>query len=376
MSDFDPRPLDPNFANAPHQLPALAPQLPPSMGTPLPAAPWFDTNETKSGFNFISFLHSLRRRWLLGLGLGCLVASIFAALLWLLVPIKYEAFVQIRVRRNPEQMLTDRNARPQHPQDYEIEKQTQAALLKSPFVINAALRQRGISQMPLVRDNPWFGKRENPVAWLDRQLKVEFAEGSEMLRLSMKEEYPDDLKKLLNAITDAYMTEIVQAERIEQRQKLEKLRDRHRSLQRSITDQYEQIGELAKTYGSTESDSVKVQLEMGYRELAALDREKLTVDQQFFEAYDGLTMNQQRIASAQTMQPLDFEIEDMLLQYPEYRLMKEQLMQLEQAVTFGGAQVGVSVRVRPCRPRSRPSNSRWKSSSMRRKTRPCSGCGC
>ena len=183
-----------------------------------------------------------------------------------------------------------------------------------------------------MRDEPWFGKRDNPVAWLEKQLKVEFAQGSEFLRLSMRERYKDDLISLLNAITDAYMKEIVDAERIEQSTKLNKLKDRHRSLHREITDQWEQIAELAKTYGSTQSDAVKIQTEMGYRELAALDKDKYVIDQQFFEAYENLMMQQKRMQASQSYQPQDFLIEDVLLQYPEYATMKSQLIELEQTV--------------------------------------------
>jgi capsular exopolysaccharide synthesis family protein len=321
----------------PSQLPALPQQMPPALGNTLPAAPWFESNEPKGGFNFLSFLHSMRRRWLLGVGLGFIVASTIAAMLWLLMPVKYEAFVQIRVRRNQDQMLRDRNMKAQHPQDYEIEKQTQAALIRSPFVLTAALRQPGISQMRLVRDEPWFGERDNPIAWLERQLKVEYAQGSEVLRLSMHERYPDELKKLLNAVTDAYLTEIVQAEVSEKRQKFESLRNRHRVLQQKIQDQYREIGTLAQTNGSPESEAVKIQIEMGYRELSSIDREKMAADQEFFKAYDNLMLIQQRMASAAAQTPRDWELQDVFRTYPEYQMLQQNLMELQQAVKFGGA---------------------------------------
>jgi hypothetical protein len=88
MSDFESRPVAPSPRDA-GQVPTIAranPQLP---GNILPPVPWMDAKEGKEGFDFMGFLHSLRRRWLLGLGLGFLVASILATLLALLVPIKY-----------------------------------------------------------------------------------------------------------------------------------------------------------------------------------------------------------------------------------------------------------------------------------------------
>lgn len=342
MSDFDPRPLPPQSSQMPSQLPALAQHMPPALGTPLPAAPWIESTEPKGGFNFISFLHSMRRRWLLGVGLGFLVASTFAILLWMVMPVKYEAFVQIRVRRNQEQMLRDRQARTIHPADYEIEKQTQAALIRSPFVLNAALREPGISQLRLVRDEPWFGTRDNPIAWLERQLKVEYAQGSEVLRLAMRERHPDELKKLLNAVTDAYMQEIVDAQRIERSEKLRKLRDRYSRLQKNIESQYEEIGTLAATYGSPESESVKIRIQMGHRELATIDRQRMMLDQEYFEAFDNLRMVQQKMAAASSAQVRDWELEDMLRQYPQYQMLEQNLMQLQQAVKLGGGGQGRS----------------------------------
>ena len=89
MSDFESRPINPTPARDFSQLPVTLSPGPQMIGTPLPAAPWIESQENKGGFNFVGFLHSLRRRWLLGLGVGSLLASTLAALLWLLVPVKY-----------------------------------------------------------------------------------------------------------------------------------------------------------------------------------------------------------------------------------------------------------------------------------------------
>ncbi len=342
MSDYDPRPTNHEHPSTPVQLPAIPGQNGNgAIGMPLPAAPWIDGGESKEGFNFLGFLHSLRRRWIAGLGIGFLVASACAMLLWLLVPVKYEAFVTIRVRRNQQQMLRDKFQRSQHPQDFEIEKQTQAALLKSPFVINAALRDEGINQMPLVRDEPWLwmGERDNKVAWLEKELKVQFAEGSEVLTLSMRERYPDQLKKLLNAVTDAYMNEIVYAERQDQVQKLDTLRERQRQISSKITDLLNEISELAKTYGSSQNENVKLQLDMQFDRLRALDRDRLSADQAFYEAYDMYRMQQQKLATNSMFQPKEWEIEDVLLSYPEYASLKAQYVELEQAIKLRGGQL-------------------------------------
>ncbi len=341
MSDSDPRPVNPPAPTEFHQLPAIPQPAPGALGVPLPAAPWIDTNERQAGFNFAAFLHSLRRRWLSGVGIGFLLASLVAILLWFLVPVKYEAVVAIRVSRAREQMLRDKFQRPINPQEYDIEKQTQAALIKSPFVINAALRQPGISQLSIVRDEPWpwMGQRENPVAWLQRELRVSYVEGSELLYLSMSERDPDELIKLLNAITDAYIREEVDAKKIAEAQKLERLRVKSSELQSQYKDELKKLGDLASTYGSTQSEQVKLQLDMGVKRLMALENERSAARKALNEVADLYSQTQARIQASSTFQPQQFEIEDMLLQYPEYAAMKTQLVELEQAMLIRGGQL-------------------------------------
>ena len=338
MTDNGPSPVNPQIPSAQNSLPAVAQENTNPMGSPLPSGNWMETNDSGEGFNFAAFLHSLRRRWLLGIGLGIGASAVVMVMLWLLLPVRYEAFVTLRVRRNPDEILRQKSVR--HPMDFEIEKQTQAALLKSPFVINAALREPGISQMPLVRDESWpwlFGERQNPVAWLEKELKVEYAEGSEILRLSMHDEPGDQLKKLLNSITEAYMEEVVNAEAADRVVKLSKLRDRYRELMKNMNDSLKKISELAKTYGSTESESVKLRIDLGLKQLAALDRERMSVDQQYWDAYDMMMLQQQRINSTMTYDPQPYEVEDVLTShYPEYAMLKTQKIELENAMKLRG----------------------------------------
>ncbi|MCA9167118.1 MAG: hypothetical protein KDB23_05600, partial [Planctomycetales bacterium] len=340
MSDFDPRPSHAIPARDGNYLPATVSPANVPMGMPMSAAPWMDSSEPKSGFNIISFLHSLRRRWLMGLGLGFLVSSIIAALLWLLVPVKYEALAQLRIHRNPPELLRDKFARPQLPQDFEITKQTQAALIRSPRVLEAALREPGIAQLPLVRDEPWFGERDNPVAWLDRQLKIEFAPNSELLQISMKERRPDDLKKVLEAVIKSYDTEIVKREQMERNDRFTKLKNRHRELQTEVSTQWSEFGELAKTYGSQESEAVKTKIEIETRQLSDVARQRQQVEQQLFEAQADYMMLQHRLLASQSTQPDNWQLEEALNMYPEYRLFNEQKIQLEQAISFSQPQGG------------------------------------
>jgi hypothetical protein len=84
---------DRNLPAVPNTFPAGG-----AMGAPLPTAPWMDFDRKKEGFSLPAFLHALRRRWIVGLALGFLLASLVAGLLAFLVPINTEATVLFRVR--------------------------------------------------------------------------------------------------------------------------------------------------------------------------------------------------------------------------------------------------------------------------------------
>ena len=85
--------------NVETKLPAVADPSANTLGTPGAPPPWMATEEQKDGFDIGGFLHSLRRRWIIGLGLGLMFASAVAILLWIFVPVESEAVVLIRISR-------------------------------------------------------------------------------------------------------------------------------------------------------------------------------------------------------------------------------------------------------------------------------------
>lgn len=349
MSQFDPRPVATRETG---QVPAIPRMNPP--GLPAPPMPWMDAAEKKEGFNFIAFLHSLRRRWLLGTGIGCLVASAIAALLALLVPIKYEAVVTLRVHRHKEEMLTDK-LRPLRPvQDYEVEKKTQAYLIKSPLVILRALRQPGIAQMRIVRDEEWaflFGKRENPVAWLERQLKVDIPQESEIIRLSMRERDQEELKKLLNSVTKAYMDEFVFGQQVKDGERLEALVREKRRIEDDMRKQLKELGSLAQQFGSDKSTGVRIQTDLKLQQLRNLEQQRATVDQETTQVMQDAAMLNQKIAANSNSDTYAFELEEVYMRYPKYEALRRQLTEYEMAAAqqpgrgMGSATAGLKTRL-------------------------------
>jgi hypothetical protein len=79
---------------------------------------------------------------------------------------------------------------------------TQAALLRSRLVLNAALRNKDVSGLAVVRE------QTDPVGWLEKRLRIDFPEKGEVARVGMDGPRPEQLATLVNSVVDSYMQTI------------------------------------------------------------------------------------------------------------------------------------------------------------------------
>jgi hypothetical protein len=103
------------------------------------------------------------------------------------------------------------------PNDYgfsENEKQTQIAIVKSQLVLNKAL-----NSVP----KSFVASQSDPIGWLQKNMVVEFA-SPEILRIGLRGDDPDALVVLVDAIRDAYVSEILDIVRASTEEGLAKLK--------------------------------------------------------------------------------------------------------------------------------------------------------
>ena len=113
----------------------------------------------------------------------------------------------VRVRAKESKILSSKNAVPFNSENFRMYKETQARLIKSHFVINAALRKKGISVLPLIK------AKKQPADWLADRLRVSTDGDSEIIEISLTGQNAQQIEKLVNAIVDAYFEEIVMTDR-------------------------------------------------------------------------------------------------------------------------------------------------------------------
>ncbi len=118
------------------------------------------------GLDLSGYLHALRRHWVMATALGATCAMVAGMSVWLYFVFwgkNYRASTLLQVAFESRSLAFPERARQA---DFAIYKDTSLQLVKSPFVLFAALRDEKIANLPSV-------KRENdPLAWLAAELRV------------------------------------------------------------------------------------------------------------------------------------------------------------------------------------------------------------
>src|SRR5262249_52950018 len=123
-----------------------------------------------------SAFKALQRRWPLVLTFGLLAAGLAAAAAWALIPPRYTAFALVHVASNQPWKVFPT---PESRNDFNTFVRTQAAQIKSRYVLQAALNSDDVKKLDL------YSREPDPVVWLDEEIKVDCKEGSEIVTVSM-----------------------------------------------------------------------------------------------------------------------------------------------------------------------------------------------
>jgi len=221
------------------------------------------------GADASSMLRALKRRWAFALLAGVLGAALASALTWSLYPAsKYTARSLIRVATAPPKIVFETH---DPGTNYFTYQKTQITLVKSRLVLNAAIRDPSVASLESIR------RQADPVEWLEKTLMVDFPGGSEILQVSLSGDLPDDLAKLVNAVTNSYMTNIVNreaTERIERHAGLKKIYERYQS---GLEERRRALKSLAESLGSSDKQTLAFKQQLSMDHLAQTRTELLQV---------------------------------------------------------------------------------------------------
>jgi capsular exopolysaccharide synthesis family protein len=282
---------------------------------------WLEEPDSGEGIKFTSLLHSLRRCWLKATGWGIGLALVTALLMWWLIPISYEAYAFLQVSPVPEKILGDTKTRTSD-KAYEVYKETQARLIRSPFVFSAALRKQGISQLPIVR------RETNAVEWLNDELACMVSPESELIQVTLKGPDEEDVKKIVDAVLQAYMDEFVREEKTDNLRSLD-------ILKKEWTEMKKELHQLetdfqADSKGTIAIDTVSAQAarSMAMAELSDMRRQ---IDKKVGDLSDAVGEMAALRAGLQSSRrkPSQYALEDILMGDIEYFEASEMYRQAE-----------------------------------------------
>jgi hypothetical protein len=109
-------------------------------------------------------------------------------------------------------------------------RSTQAALVKSRLVLNAALRNPKVVALTILRDLP------EPIEWLEDHLQVDFQPTPSIMRIGLSGKDPKEMCVLVDAVSQAYLDEIADKENKRRRDRLEALHEVARRFESKIKD--------------------------------------------------------------------------------------------------------------------------------------------
>lgn len=206
---------------SPMPPPAPKPATPPRPNANAAAKPGSKPDEG-GGLRVLTYL---RLHWLMILFCGALLGTAGAFAAWELLASKYESYALMQVSSVPATIGNANNPN-QARTDFVTYLKTTSALIKSEFVLSAALRD--------MKDLPTIKAQKNPIKFLDEELMVTWQDGSEVVRITFKSHEPADAKKIVDAVLAAFMKEVVQKDVKEKEALLVKVEEKKHDIQKIL----------------------------------------------------------------------------------------------------------------------------------------------
>ena len=212
--------------------------------SPLAGMPWSFGYPTRPEIlsakpTMANLAYALRRRLGLAILLGLLLGGGLAAAGWFFTPVPYESAARLQVHIQNPTIWHDLGGI-----DFEAYKRNAISIIKAQIVLTKALDDRSIHELPQVKRNS-----ADPVSWLSDSLMFDNQAGSELLGIALRSDDPKGLPEIVNAVVQAYMTEVVDRERDNKLRRRDKLEKKLRDFKSRVLAEERQLYELNQQIG-------------------------------------------------------------------------------------------------------------------------------
>jgi hypothetical protein len=211
-------------------------------------------------------------------------------------------------------------------QAYERFKRTQAVLMKTRLVANAALRQPRIAELELVK------QQKDPVWWLIDNLQVDFPNDSEIMRVWLPGKPSKDLATLVNAVAQAYLAEIINKEKSNQAKHLDMLRGVVSRYDEVLRSKRQALRALAESAGSSNPENLALKQKLALDQLSRVQQELASVTSELRRAKLEIQLEQAREKDASRRAVSEQAISDLMASDTSIKRAEAKLQQKEEQV--------------------------------------------
>ena len=236
----------------------------------VPAAGWSLVPPLKTGAQGLdpkTLVAAFRRRWFIATSLGIMLGAAAAGTVYQLVPAPYTAFAELHVKSVPEKVLFDTA---ETVAVFATYMETQMRMVHSPFVLTSALRNPEISRLSIVQEEQY------PVQWLESELKIT-SPADEFIRIAISGDNPSELNRLVNAVSDAYMQEVVNSEQAKRGVRKSNLERHYLDMRDQLHKKKSQEKKLAESLNTSSSEALTAKQQMAVEYFAQLRKQHTQV---------------------------------------------------------------------------------------------------
>ena len=206
------------------------------------------------GPELMVYLHAFRRHWLLSLGLGLVLATLTGLAVWFGIGNKYTASAFLMVNMQDRSVLSGQLTTMDRDR-FEIFKNQQENQLQQRFVLLAALRKPEVTKTRTVQEEQQRGG--DVVGRLQGLLSVGFPGKAETMQVSIARSDPHEAAVLVNAVVEAYLSEIVGNERDQKQKRYNQLVTACAAKDEEIRKTRQELKSLAQLNGtSTDPETI------------------------------------------------------------------------------------------------------------------------
>jgi capsular exopolysaccharide synthesis family protein len=220
----------------------------------------------------------LRRWWWRILPLSLLAAVLGGSVGWFLTVPMYSATAYLKVDSDDRRLIFQTADEGGSASNFQLYRSTQQQMMKTPFVLNTALRKEGISELAELVEAP------SAMDWLQNSIKVEFPGNGEIMRASLETQNSDSCVKIINAVVEAYMEEVVLNERNDRLKRLNSLEKVYSEAEQKVRTKRSELRALATALGTSDTDSLTVAQQNALQQFGVMQTQLSEVQFQLMQA--------------------------------------------------------------------------------------------